>query len=114
MLRDPLLSEASAKIIKSKQINAEQALEIQSQNLISVFDQMEDPYLRNKRSDVQHITNALLRCLLGIVSHSLEEANEEDLTGKIIISKDLTPAETMFIKEKKVCLLYTSPSPRDS
>jgi len=107
MLRDPLLSEASAKIIKSKQINAEQALEIQSQNLISVFDQMEDPYLRNKRSDVQHITNALLRCLLGIVSHSLEEANEEDLTGKIIISKDLTPAETMFIKEKKVAGFVT-------
>lgn len=102
MLRDPLLADASVEIISSQKINAEQALEAQSKKLIHVFDQMEDPYLRNKRSDVEHITNSLLRCLLGIVSHSLEESQHDDLSGKIIISKDLTPAETMFIKEHKV------------
>ena len=107
MLRDPLLADASVKIIKSQKINAEQALQIQSKNLINVFDQMEDPYLRNKRADVEHITNSLLRCLLGIVSHSLEDASSEDLSGKIIISKDLTPAETMFIKEHKVAGFVT-------
>ena len=107
MLRDPLLADASAKIIKSQKINAEQALEIQSKKLIAVFDKMEDPYLRNKRSDVEHITNSLLRCLLGIVSHNLDEASNEELSGKIIISKDLTPAETMFIKEHKVAGFMT-------
>ena len=107
MLRDPLLADASAKIIKSQKINAEQALEIQSKKLIAVFDKMEDPYLRNKRSDVEHITNSLLRCLLGIVSHNLDEASNEELSGKIIISKDLTPAETMFIKEHKVAGFVT-------
>jgi len=107
MLRDPLLADASAKIIKSQKINAEQALEIQSKKLITVFDKMEDPYLRNKRSDVEHITNSLLRCLLGIVSHSLDDINNDDLSNKIIISKDLTPAETMFIKEHKVAGFVT-------
>lgn len=107
MLRDPLLADESAKIIKERLINAEQALEIQSNSLIAVFDQMEDAYLRNKRSDVQHITNSLLRCLLGIVSHSLDDADQEGLAGKIIISKDLSPAETMFIKERKVLAFVT-------
>ena len=107
MLRDPLLADESANIIKSKLINAEQALQIQSNNLIHVFDQMDDAYLRNKRSDVQHITNSLLRCLLGIVSHNLEDAAPDDLAGKIIVSKDLTPAETMFVKEKKVAAFIT-------
>lgn len=107
MLRDPLLADASAKIIKSQKINAEQALEIQSKKLITVFDKMEDPYLRNKRSDVEHITNSLLRCLLGIVSHSLDDINNDDLSNKIIISKDLTPAETMFIKEHKIAGFVT-------
>ena len=60
MLRDPLLADASTKIIKSEKINAEQALEIQSKKLITVFDKMEDPYLRNKRSDVEHITLSLI------------------------------------------------------
>jgi len=46
MLRDPLLVNESTKIIKSQLINAEQALQIQSKNLINVFDQMEDNYLR--------------------------------------------------------------------
>ena len=107
MLRDPLLADESAKIIKSQLINAEQALQIQSKNLINVFDQMEDTYLRNKRSDVQHITNGLLRCLMGIVSHNLDESNDDDLTGKIIISNDLSPAETMFIKERKAAGFVT-------
>jgi len=107
MLKDPLLANESVKIIESQLINAEQALQIQSQNLIHVFDQMDDAYLRNKRADVQQITNSLLRCLLGIVSHSLDDASQEDLAGKIIISKDLTPAETMLIKEKKVAGFVT-------
>jgi len=86
MLRDPFLADESIKIIKRDQINAEQALQIQSANLIKVFDQMEDTYLRNKRSDVQQITNSILRCLLGIVSHSLDESNHEDLSDRKVSS----------------------------
>ena len=107
MLRDPLLVNESIKIIKSEQVNAEYALKIQSNNLIKVFEQMKDPYLRNKKVDVQHITNRLLRNLLDIVSHELDEFNNEDLSGRIIISKDLSPAETMFIKQRKVVAFVT-------
>jgi len=107
MLRDPLLIDESIKIIKSQLINAEQALQIQSNNLIQVFDRMEDTYLRNKGSDVRQITNSVLRCLLGIVSHNLEDASRDDLAGKVIISKDLTPTETMFLDECKAAAFIT-------
>lgn len=107
MLRDPLLVDESVKIIKSELINAEHALQNQADNLIKVFEQMEDPYLRNKKADVQHITNRLLRSLMGIVAHSQDEFNEEDISGRVIVSKDLTPAETMFIRERKVVAFVT-------
>ncbi|MBX2847706.1 MAG: phosphoenolpyruvate--protein phosphotransferase [Acidiferrobacterales bacterium] len=107
MLRDPLLVDESLKIIKSQRVNAEHALRIQADNLIQVFEQMENPYLRNKKTDVQHITNRLLRTLLGIVTHELDEFNHEDLSGRIIVSKDLSPAETMFIKKRKIVAFVT-------
>lgn len=107
MLRDPLLVNESIKIIKEERVNAEHALQSQANNLIKVFEQMEDAYLRNKKEDVQHITNRLLRSLLGIVSHSLDEFNDEDISGRIIISKDLTPAEAMFIRERGVIAFVT-------
>ena len=107
MLKDPLLVEESITIMRRDAVNAEHALQIQSGNLIKVFEQMQDVYLRNKKTDVQHITNRLLRNLMGIVSHNLDEFNQEDLTGKIIISKDLSPAETMFVKGRKVTAFVT-------
>jgi len=107
MLSDPLLIDESIKIVKSELVNAEHALLQQSANLIKVFEQMQDAYLRAKKTDVEHVTNRLLRSLMGIVSHSLDELNGEDLKGKIVVSKDLTPAETMFVKEHKIMAFVT-------
>jgi len=107
MLKDPLLVDESIKIIKTELVNAEYALQTQADNLIAVFEQMEDTYLREKRSDVQHITNRILRNLMGIVSHTLDEYNDEDLSGKIIVGRDLSPAETMFVSDRKVIAFVT-------
>lgn len=107
MLRDPLLIDESLKIIRKDLVNAEHALQRQANNLIKVFEQMEDPYLREKKSDVQHITDRLMRHLMGIISHNLDEFNDEDLSGKIIVGKDLTPAETMFVRDRKIVAFVT-------
>ena len=107
MLQDPMMVNESVKIIKSQRVNAEYALQSQANSLIRVFEQMEDAYLRAKKADVQHVTNRILRHLLSIVSHSLDEFNDEDLKGKIIVGKDLSPAETVFIKDRKVASFVT-------
>lgn len=107
MLQDPLLVDESINIVRRDLVNAEYALQTQSESLVKVFEKMNDAYLRDKKADVQHITNRLLRNLLGIVSHSLDELNDEDLSGRIIISKDLSPMETMFIKDHKVGAFVT-------
>ena len=107
MLRDPILINETKKIIRNDQVNAEYALQTQANNLIKVFEAMEDPYLRAKKEDVQHVTNRVLRKLLGIVSHSLDQFNEEDLKGRVIVARDLSPAETLFIKDRKLASFVT-------
>lgn len=107
MLRDPLLIDESVKIIRKDLVNAEHALQRQTNDLIRVFEKMEDPYLREKKADVKHITDRLMRHLMGIVTHSLDEFNDEDLSGKIIVGKDLTPSETMFVRGRKIVAFVT-------
>lgn len=107
MLKDPLLIDESIKIIEAENVNAEHALAQQSGNLIKVFEEMKDAYLRAKKVDVEHVTNRLLRNLMGIVAHSLDEIHDDELTGKIVISNDLSPAETMFVKERKIVAFVT-------
>jgi phosphotransferase system enzyme I (PtsI) len=107
MLRDPMIMDTSIKIIRSELVNAEYALQTQADILIKAFEQMEDAYLRAKKADVQHVANRVLRNLLKIVSHSLDEFNNEDLGGKIIVGKDLSPAETIFIRSRKVASFVT-------
>ncbi|MGK0373922.1 MAG: phosphotransferase system enzyme I (PtsI) [Arenicella sp.] len=107
MLRDPMIMDTSIKIIRTEMVNAEYALQTQADTLIKVFEQMKDAYLRAKKADVQHVTNRVLRNLLKIVSHSLDEFNHEDLGGKIIVGRDLSPAETIFIRNRKVASFVT-------
>lgn len=107
MLKDPLLVNESIKIIRRDKVNAEYAVDQQAASLIKVFEDIQDPYLRNKKADVRHVTNRLLRSLLGIVSHTLEELDGASLKGRIIVGKDINPAEAMFIKEHKASAFIT-------
>jgi phosphotransferase system enzyme I (PtsI) len=107
MLRDPLLVDEAKKIIRKNQINSEQALQQQSGNLIDVFAKMKDNYLRDKQADVRQITNRVLRNLLNLSNHSLDEFNQEDLSGKIIVGKDLSPTQSISLKQRKVVGIVT-------
>lgn len=107
MLKDPLLVDESINIIRRDAVNAEFALQTQSNNLIQVFEKMQDNYLRNKKTDVQQVTRRLLRNLMDIVAHSLDEFDEGELGGRIIVGRDLSPAEAMLIKKHKVGAFVT-------
>ena len=107
MLEDPLLIDESIKLISNELINAESALKQQESNLITVFENMQDPYLRNKTEDISHIVNRILRNLLNIEDHNLDEFNTEILSDKIIVSDDIAPSETIFLKNKKAPAFIT-------
>src|SRR5207302_2644083 len=65
ILNDPTLSEVPKKIITDQRCNAEWALTQQMNVLVDQFDQIEDPYLRERKADVVQVVERILKRLMG-------------------------------------------------
>ncbi|MCR4347043.1 MAG: phosphoenolpyruvate--protein phosphotransferase [Sulfuricaulis sp.] len=104
MLDDKMISMAPADMIRQKQCNAEWALKTQSEILSAIFEQMDDHYLRNKKTDVNQVVNRIQRNLL---QQNYDE-HEKMAEGEIIIADDLTPADTVMLKHNRVRAFVTS------
>ncbi len=104
MLDDKMISTAPAEMIRQQQCNAERALKTQSEILSEIFEQMDDPYLRNKKTDVSQVVNRILRNLL---QQNYDE-HEKMAEGQIIVADDLTPADTVMLKHNRVRAFVTS------
>lgn len=103
MLEDPAFNEGTINNIKEHSCNAEWALQMQGERLVQVFDEMEDPYLRTRKDDVLHVVKRIQSTLAGV------EENNDNISykGKIIVTDDLTPADTIMMQHQKVAGFIT-------
>ncbi len=104
ILEDKMISEAPIEIIRTQRRNAEWALKIQSDQLAEIFERMEDPYLRNKKTDVKQVVDRVMRQLL---ARGIEEDEILD-PGEIVVATDLTPADTVVLKNKEINAFVTT------
>ena len=104
MMEDPAFDEGAALIIKEFSCNAEWALQIQCDRLVQIFDDMEDPYLRTRKDDVVHVVQRIQHCLSEKPETTAEPVR---LKGRIVISDDLTPADTLTMQHEKVAAFVT-------
>lgn len=108
MLDDAALAKAPIEIIKSHHCNAEWALKLQRDTLVNVFDEMDDPYLRTRRDDVDHLVNSILRLLLNSpIHHGVMHIQEHRLSGHILVADDLSPADTVLMQHQGVAAFVT-------
>ncbi len=107
MLEDPMLSQAPEDLISYQQINAEQAIAMQSQSLIDVFEQMEDEYLSRRGDDIQQIAERIQRNLMGIEDVSSASLTDE-FKDPVIVARDLAPADTMALKPSRIRAILTN------
>lgn len=101
MLQDSSLTKIPMTMIRNRRCNAEWALQLQRDALINVFNEMDDPYLRTRRDDVDHVVNRILR-LLDDENAGAQDVNDGRLKGRIIIAEDLTPADTMLMQHQEI------------
>lgn len=106
ILSDAMVSSAPINDIRENQWNAEYALKAQSDRLIAVFEQMDDPYLRNKKVDVSQVVERVLRNLVNPDERE-DEPVPGDLEGRIIVAHDLAPADTVAFKNKGISAFVT-------
>ena len=106
MLDDSALSDAPVKLIKSQQCNAEWALKQQRDMLVGVFEAMDDPYLRTRKDDVDHVVHRVLRILLNQSSQPFATYGD-CLAGGIVIVEDLSPADSLLMHQQGVAAFVT-------
>ncbi|MHB8454291.1 MAG: phosphoenolpyruvate--protein phosphotransferase [Acidiferrobacterales bacterium] len=107
ILHDKMICEAPIATMRQKQRNAEWALKTQSDLLAAVFEQMDDPYLRSKKTDVSQVVDRILRNLL--MSTDVEHEQITDaLDGQIVVANDLTPADTVLLKHTHIGAFVTN------
>ncbi|MCK5769418.1 phosphoenolpyruvate-utilizing N-terminal domain-containing protein, partial [Algiphilus sp.] len=98
MLDDSSLSEAVIGRIRDERLNAEGALRRARDALIAVFEQMDDPYLRTRQNDVEHVVARVLRNLVQSERAAPENAPEVDAEeARIVVADDITPADIILL-----------------
>ena len=105
---DMLIGETEAAI--RTQRNAESALRQVLRKLRSLFDNIEDEYLRERRSDVDAVGERLLRILCGASERMVGRVEKQS----IIVAHDLSPAETMQMDRSRVLGFLTDRGGRTS
>jgi len=105
MLEDAALVDPARELIRQQLYSAEWALEHHRANLVKVFEEMDDPYLRSRRDDVDHVVQHILSFLLGGRASDADE--DADLRGCVVIAHDISPADTVLLRHRGVAAFVT-------
>lgn len=103
ILSDSALSVVPKELIGSRRSNAEWALVQQMERLVERFEEIEDPYLRERKADVQHAVERVLKQLMGAAdtTKSLAEAAANEEQKLIVVAHDLSPADMILFKRHR-------------
>ena len=107
MVEDPTLREATVEIMQKHSYSAETALMIHRNQLVEVFDAMEDEYLRSKKNDVDQVIQQIHHQLLDLDGER-EVQRTVELEGRILVAHDLTPADTVLFMKMKMSAFVTN------
>ena len=96
MLEDTALTTGTLQAIREHRCNAEHALELQRDAIVSVFDAMDDAYLRTRRDDVDHVVNRVQRILSGGRTPVFVGRPDDP---QVVFADALAPAATVLMQE---------------
>jgi phosphotransferase system enzyme I (PtsI) len=99
ILNDSALSQAPRELIRTRRANAEWALVQQMERLVERFDEIDDPYLRERKADVQQAVERVLKAMMGGQTLAEPEAAEEQKL--IVVAHDLSPADMILFKRHR-------------
>ncbi|MGE8079810.1 phosphoenolpyruvate--protein phosphotransferase [Peribacillus loiseleuriae] len=98
VLSDPELINPIKGKIKSEQVNAEFALNEVATMFVTMFESMDNEYMKERSADIRDVTKRVLSHLLGVAISNPSMISEE----VIIIGEDLTPSDTAQLNRKFV------------
>ena len=96
ILEDPELINPIKDKIANDRVNAEFALNEVAVMFVSMFENMENQYMKERAADIKDVTKRVLANLLGVSISNPSMISEE----VIIIAEDLTPSDTAQLNRK--------------
>ena len=110
MLEDPEFIAGVKDKIENEKLNSEYAVNEVVNFYVSLFEDIEDEYLKARAVDLQDVSKRLLRVLMGIKSADLTIIDEKS----IIVAEDLTPSDTAQMNKDMVVGIVTELGGRTS
>lgn len=110
VLEDPELIGSAIDKIKTESVNAEYALNEIKEMFVSMFESMDNEFMKERAADIKDVTNRILRHILGIKVVDLSALSEE----VVLIAHDLTPSDTATMNKKMVLGFLTDIGGRTS
>ncbi|PLR81414.1 phosphoenolpyruvate--protein phosphotransferase [Bacillus canaveralius] len=98
VLSDPELISPIEDKIKTDKVNAEPALQETADMFISMFESMDNEYMKERAADIRDVTKRVLSHLLQVQMASPSMINEE----VIVVAEDLTPSDTAQLNRQFV------------
>jgi len=98
LLKDKMLYGKTIEIIESERVNAEWALKQVVSNIKAVFLTMADFYLKERASDIVHVSDSIMRNLVGAKTEKIADIDKR----VILVARDLSPADTSQINLEKI------------
>ena len=111
ILKDKKFTNRTIKYIRESGVNSEWALRMTLDHYKQIFEGVEDAYISSRVSDVQYVVQRVLRNLSGEKQENVWEAGQD---GVIIVSQDLSPADTAQMKLDKIFGFATDSGGRTS
>lgn len=105
LLNDHTLSREPISLIENERCNAEWALQQQLEVLLAQFNEIEDEYLRERRSDVMQVVERVQKALAGhdVSPHAHGGADADS----ILVAHDLSPADMVLFKDSRYLAFIT-------
>ena len=105
ILADSHISKAPREMVEHEHCNAEWALKVQMDDLVAHFDEFEDSYLRERKTDVVQVVERVLKALLGHPGHVPPVPEKDRLM--VLVAHDLSPADLIQFKPHQFAAFIT-------
>jgi phosphotransferase system enzyme I (PtsI) len=109
LLQDEELTAGVVQWIKTRLYNAEWALTSQLEIIVRQFEEMEDPYLRERKADMEQVGERVLHCLKGtgslVAQAKRPQRPQQELqlgdidVPLVLVAHDLSPADMLQFKQ---------------
>ena len=106
ILEDPELIGGLYDLIRKGRYRASAALKMQRDRVVAAFDALDDPYLRSRREDIDHVIGRVQAVLARDTTPA--ERQIASRVGTVLVSDSVAPAELAHLTEHGVLGVITT------